>query len=121
MLRVEMKPGAMVRQMRPGATSSQAVGQRGEHQRMPNHGARCRREQSQTLRRLRRQRQREVCIAAAGRMVVNADAIEAGVLAAGDERRNFGQGAADGDAYGDAKRGHWTLVPIVPTELRQER
>ena len=37
MLRVEMKPGATVRQCAPGRDFLQAVGERGEHQRMANH------------------------------------------------------------------------------------
>ena len=62
---------------------------------MPNHRARGGREQAEAVGRLGRQRQCQVGVAAAGRMVVDADAVEAGVLAAGDERREVGQGPAD--------------------------
>src|SRR5216684_2611709 len=83
----------------------QAMGERGEDQRMPDDGARRGREQPQAARRLGRERQRQVDVAAARGMVVDADAVEAGVLAAGDERGQLGQGPAHRDAEVDAQAG----------------
>src|SRR5216684_3465080 len=83
----------------------QAMGERGEDQRMPDDGARRGREQPQAARRLGRKRQRQVDVAAARGMVVDADAVEAGVLAAGDERGQLGQGPAHRDAEVDAQAG----------------
>ena len=62
MLRVEMKPGATVRKCVP-RDLVQAVRQRRQNQRMPDQGAGGRREQSQPLRRLGCQRQRQIGIA----------------------------------------------------------
>ena len=64
----------------------QAMGKRSENERMPNQRARGGGEQTQALRRPARQRQRQVSVPAARRMIVDADAVEAGLLAAGDER-----------------------------------
>ena len=86
MLRVEMKPGATVRYVRPGAISSRLWPAR----RAPadaGPGGSMWPEQAQATGRLRRERHRQVGIAAARRVVVDADSIEAGILAAGDERR----------------------------------
>jgi hypothetical protein len=84
----------------------QAVGERSENQRMPHQGARSGREQLQALGSLGRQRQRQVRVAAAGRMVVNADAVEARLLAAGGERRELGQWPADRNSERDADPRH---------------
>ena len=60
----------------------------------------------EAVRRPSRQSQRQISIAATGRVVVNANTVEAGVFATGDERRDIGQGTADGNPDSDAERGH---------------
>ena len=89
----------------PGRDFLQTVGKRGENQRMPNHGARSGREELQPVRRLSGQGQRQIDIPATGRMIVNAYAVEASVLAAGDECSNLGQRPAGRNAQRDAEPG----------------
>ena len=111
MLRVEMKPGATVRHMRPGAISSRLWASEASTSGWRTTRARGGREQPEAARRPCRQRQCQVSVPAAGRMVVDADAVEARVLAAGDERRDVGQGPADRNPEGDAEPGHLTKPP----------
>src|SRR5215470_17174571 len=58
------------------------------------------------MRRLGGKRQSEVGVAAARRMVMDADAIETGVLAADDECCEVGQGPANRNPESDANTGH---------------
>src|ERR1700694_4336921 len=73
---------------------------------MPNQGARGGREQLKAVRRPGRHRQRQVSVPATGGMVVNADAVEARLLAAGGERRELGQWPADRNSQSDAGARH---------------
>ena len=79
------------------------MGERGQQQRVADHGARGGGEEADAVRRPRRKRQGQVGIPPAGGMVVDADAVEAGLLAAGDEGRELGQGAAHRHPEGDAE------------------
>src|SRR6516225_5507835 len=116
-LRVEMKPGATVRQVRPGAISSRLWASDSENERMANQRARGGGEQPQALRRPARQRQRQVSVPAAGRMIVDTDAVEACLLAAGDERGEVRQRSSNRDSEIDADPGHLRKAPLfsVPT------
>src|SRR5262249_39477622 len=111
MLRVEMKPGATVRQVRPGAISSRLWASEAR-----TSGCRTSRlegagEPTQAVRRPPRQRQRQVSVPAARRMVVDTDAVEACLLAAGDERGEVGQRSPNRDSQIDADPGHLTKAP----------
>jgi hypothetical protein len=79
---------------------------------MPNHGARGGREQLDTIRRPGCQRQRQVDIATTGRMVVDADSVEARVFTPRDECRDVGQRPADRNSESDAEPGHPTHSSI---------
>src|SRR5262249_46310674 len=57
-------------------------------------------------------------IPAARRMIVDADPVEACLLAAGDERGDVRQRAADGDAEIDADPGHLTKAPALSKRTR---
>ena len=106
MLRVEMKPGATVRQVRPGAISSRLWASEARTSGWRTTGLDVAGNSLMPLRRPRRQRQRQIRIPAAGRMVVDADTVEARVFAAGDESGNVGQGPADRNPQSHAKPGH---------------
>src|SRR5690242_14956103 len=89
---------------------------------MPNQRARRGWEQPEALRRPGRQRKRHVGVAAAGRMVVNADAIKSCILAACDECRDVRQRPAYWNTDGDIDPGHLTSLlshPAGPSTLRQ--
>jgi hypothetical protein len=62
------------------------VGKRSKNERVPDQRAGSGGEQAQALRRPACQRERQVSVAAARRMIMDADPIEACLLAAGDER-----------------------------------
>lgn len=70
-------------------------------------------EQSQAVRRLGRQRQRQIGVPAARRVIVDADTIKAGVLAADDERSKVWQRSADWNAKSDTNSGHLASFPIL--------
>ncbi|MGL1147870.1 hypothetical protein ACSTLC_23900, partial [Vibrio parahaemolyticus] len=53
-------------------------------------------------------------VAAARRVIVDADTIKAGVLAAGDERSKVWQRSADGNAKSDANPGHLASSDGMP-------
>jgi hypothetical protein len=58
------------------------------------------------MRRLGSKRQRQVGVAAARGVIVNADTIKPCILTASDERSEVGQGPADWNAKRDADTGH---------------
>jgi hypothetical protein len=66
------------------------MGKRGKYQRMANSRTRGGREEPKAVRVLGRQRQSEVGVPATGRMIVDTDAVEACVFAAGSECRDVG-------------------------------
>jgi hypothetical protein len=51
-------------------------------------------------------------------MVVDADAVEASVLAAGDEGRDIGQGPANRNPDRHAEPGHWART-CIPSRMLQ--
>ena len=71
---------------------------------MPDHRARRRGIEPQSPRARRGERQRDVHVAAAMWVVVDADAVEAGVLAPRDEVGHARQRGADGNAQVDLQR-----------------
>src|SRR5262249_33616777 len=108
----------------PRCNLLQAMGKRSENERMANQRARGGGEETQALRRPARQRQRQVSVAAAGRMIMDTDAVEACLLAAGDERGEVRQRSPNRDSEIDADPGHLTKAPLFfdpdDTELPQE-
>src|SRR5215471_11015720 len=89
------------------------MSQRCEYQRMSDQRAGSGWEQPQAVRRLGRQRQRQIGVPAARRVIVDADTIEAGVLATGDERSKVWQRSAEWNAKSDANPGHLASFPIL--------
>ena len=75
---------------------------------MPHQRTRGGREQVKAMRGLGAKRQRQIGVPAARRVIVDADAIEACVLATGDERGDVWQGPADRDSKSDANPSHST-------------
>ena len=115
MLRVEMKPGATVRQVRPGAISSRLWASEARTSGWRTTGLdvagnSCRR----CVARTGRQRQSQVGIATAGRVVVDADPVEPRIFAAADECSNVGQRLTNRNSQRDADAGHIANSSIPP-------
>ena len=83
---------------------------------MPHHRARGHRKEAETPGPQGGQGQRQVRVAAAVRVVVDADAVEAGVLAPRDEVGDVGQGASD--RHADVNLHRSILPPIFARMAR---
>src|SRR5882672_5724353 len=81
---------------------------------MANHRARRGRKKPQARSRPSRQREGQIGIPAAGGVVVDADPVEAGILALRDERGDVGKRPTDRNPKSDADPGHRSN-PFIPS------
>ena len=106
MLRVEMNPGAMVSRARPGASSSRLCASEASSSGCRTIGLDVAGKRRETPGRVGRQGQGHVRVAPARWVVVDADAVEAGRLAARDDVGQLGQRPANRHPQADAEAGH---------------